>query len=91
MLGPVLEDVEQCRSGLTRCLELMRVVAVGEDRPAVAESTMRRASHANREPLHAAREGLLVRGFDDQVQVIGLHREVHDAKGALLAGGDRAA
>jgi len=69
---------------------LVRVVAVGEDGATVAESTMRRFRHANGEPLHPPRKGFLVLGLDDQMQVIGLEREMDDPKGVLLARGDRA-
>ncbi len=66
----------------------MCTVAVGKDVAAVAERAMSRARHANREPLHPPREGLLVRGLDDQVKVIGLHREMHDTKVVFLARSD---
>jgi len=69
----------------------MRVIAIREDGSAVAECAMGRADHANREPLHAARKGALIIGLDDQVQVIGLDGEVHDAKGILFASRDRTA
>ena len=69
----------------------MRVVAIREDVPAVPQRAMRGTRHSNREPLHTSRKGALVFGLDDQVQVIGLDREVHDAKGLFLARRDRAA
>jgi hypothetical protein len=69
----------------------MRVVAIREDVPAVPQRAMRGTRHSNREPLHTSRKGALVFGLDDQVQVIGLDREVHDAKGVLLASRDRVA
>jgi len=91
VLRPVLEHIEQRGARLPRTLELVRMVPVREDRTAMAERTMCRARHANRQPLHAAREGRLGRGLDDQVQMVGLNREVHDSKAVLLTRRDRAA
>ncbi len=88
VLRPVLKHIEQRSARLARGLELMCMVAVGEDGAAVSQCAMDRARHANREPLHAARKGLLVRGLDDQMQMIRLNRKVNDAKSVLLAGCD---
>lgn len=38
------------------------------------------AGGADREALHAATEGTLVRGFDEKVQMVVLNREVEDAE-----------
>jgi hypothetical protein len=67
------------------------MVAVREDGAAMAKRSVSRTRHSNRKPLHPPREGQLVRGLDDQVQVIGLNRKVHDPKVALLARRDRIA
>jgi hypothetical protein len=65
------------------------MVAVRKDGSTVAERTMYGERHANGQPLHPARKGLRVRSFDDQVQVLGLDREVNDPKAVLFARCDR--
>jgi hypothetical protein len=90
MLRPVLQHVEQGGAGFARGLELVRVVPVREDGPAVTQRTMSRSSHPNRQPLHPPRESPLVLSLDDQVKMIGLNGEVHNAEVVLLALRNRA-
>jgi hypothetical protein len=90
MLGPVLENIEQRSAGLARRFQLMRVIAVREDGSTRAKRTMNRVNHPNRKTLHASRECELIIGFDNQVKMVRLNREVHHAKVGLLARGDRA-
>jgi len=63
VLGPVLKDVQEGRAGLSRRSQLVRVIAVGEDPPAVPEGPVGCQGHANRQSLHAAGQGSLIVGL----------------------------
>src|SRR5262249_53960382 len=80
MMFPVLKHVDDCMPGRARRRESARVVAFGEYSAAAAQDAVNRAGEPNREPLEAARENIGVVGLDQQVDVIGLHREMHDAE-----------
>jgi hypothetical protein len=56
------------------------MVALGPDSPRPARHTVDRAGGANRETAHSPRELVLVRGFDEQVNVVVLHRELEHPK-----------
>jgi hypothetical protein len=62
------------------------VVPVRKDRPAPAQQRIEPLGDADREPLHPSREPPCVRGFDDEVQVIALHRELGEANCLPAAG-----
>ena len=68
----------------------MRVVTIREYRAALAKRTMHGMHHSDRERLHPARQGLFVVGLDNQVQMVRLNREMHNAKVGPLAGSNRA-
>src|SRR5207302_11258217 len=59
--------------------EDVRMIAVGPDPSIAAEEPVERLGDANREPLHAPGEGLLVFGLDEKMQVIALDRVMRDA------------
>ncbi|MDQ3032777.1 MAG: hypothetical protein M3Y87_10195 [Myxococcota bacterium] len=55
------------------------VIAIREHRPGPVDHTVDRARDAHAEPLDPAHQGRPALGLGDQVRVIALHREVHDA------------
>ena len=61
------------------------MVAVCEDRPAAAHDLVERAGHAHFEALHRAAQRQFVRRLDDEVGVVPLDREVHEAEAEALA------
>jgi len=61
------------------------MVTVREDRTAMAERAVGSVNHANGERLHAAREGVLILRFDDEVKMVGLDGELHHPEVVLLA------
>ena len=61
------------------------VVAIGDDPPAPAGKSIETPSQPNAESLHRPPKGDVVIGFDDQMQVIRLNREVHDPSTEPLA------
>src|SRR5262249_6849007 len=56
------------------------VVSVAKHVPLAAEKSVERSRETNREPCYPAREGTLVGCFGDEMNVVGLHGEMHDAK-----------
>ena len=62
------------------------MVAIAQHGPAAPEHPVHRARDPRRDRLHAAAEGLPVRGLDQEVQVIALDRELDDPEVALVAG-----
>src|SRR5215471_6987801 len=65
------------------------MVALGEYGAATAQDSVDRACQPHRETLHPARKRIRVFGLDEKMDVIGLHREMHDAE--PLARGTREA
>ena len=80
MFHPVLQHIEKCRASLAWIPQLMGLIAVRENQPAMSQRPVRGMNHPNRKRLHATRKGHLVIGLDNQVQVVRLDGEVHDAK-----------
>src|SRR5262245_40179744 len=84
VLARVQEDVGERVAHLARRLEPSRVVAVGEDLSRVAPELVQGAGEARGEPVHGARERVLARRLDDQVQVVRLHAVLDHAEGFVL-------
>jgi hypothetical protein len=92
----VLADVEQhVAQGETygaRRLQHAGVIAIGKEPAGTPELPIDGASDADRKPLDPARKCPPILRLRDQVQVISLHREVHEAEAKpLFPGGQRAA
>ena len=85
MYLPVLEHVPDRIGGLARRGEQLRVVAVGKHRALPAHHLVERARHPDFQPLHRPAQRLRVGGLDDEVRVVALHREVHQAEPEPLA------
>jgi len=89
MFQMVREQIHEHAADLRRARELPRVEAIAPDVAAFsAEQLVHPQREANDEAPHAPREARVggmnaaVVGLDDRVDVVGLDREVRDAKGA---------
>ncbi len=80
VLAPIHDHVNQTTPHLARCSQCSRVKSVAPKSAAPPENTVEGTRHTSREPGHSTREADLVPCFDQQMHVIRLHREVHDAK-----------
>src|SRR5690348_11994443 len=70
----VVEAVDERIADLARTREIATVVAIGPNLTAsAAQGGVEQPIRADREALHAAREGALVVRLDDEVQVVVLH------------------
>src|SRR6266496_2481502 len=87
MAREVAEHVGEGVPDLGGRAEHVRVVAVGEDGAATSHEPVERASDANLEPLHAARERRVVLRLEDEVEVVALDRHVCHAHEATFARG----
>ena len=86
----VEQDIADRVADLARGAQRAGVVAVREQAAAALEQRVDPTCEANSEALHAAREGGLAGGLDDQVEVVAEDVEVDDAEvAAMTAGGDR--
>lgn len=80
MLSKVEEHVDQGQAHLTRRAQGVGVVALVPDGAAATAGAVDGLGAANGEALQAAHKRLGVVGLDDQVDVVGLDREVNQAK-----------
>jgi hypothetical protein len=82
--APVVEHVRDDVARVLAVADLLRLVAELEHLAGAVPCAVDRARAVDREALHAARELLCVAGFDDQVQVVLLDRDVDDAEVATV-------
>jgi hypothetical protein len=61
------------------------MIAVGEELASTLQGAVDGASHAHAQTLDAARQGAPCVGLDEQMQVIGLYRKVHEAEAEAFA------
>src|SRR5207249_52743 len=77
----VVQAVNQGIADLPWVREIATMIAVGPYAPASAsDGGVEKAIRAHGEALHAAREGVVVVGLDDEMEVIVLDGELDDAK-----------
>lgn len=97
VLAPVVQDIGERVASLARAGDVLGVIPVGEDLSAAAmhrstagmlrcEGGVEALGGGDLERLHAARERLLVVCFDEEVDVIALHGDVHDAAVVIVGG-----
>jgi hypothetical protein len=84
VLFPIEKYINQDIANIARRLQRTSMVAVPEDAAARPEQTVYATRDPDGEPLHALTEAPSIVGFDDQMDVVGLHAKVHDAKKAPL-------
>jgi len=80
----VEQDVAEREPHFSWRLQRSRVVAVGKKAPFSRQLAIDGASDTNRETLNSAGERSAVTRLCNQVQVIALHREVHERKTEVL-------
>jgi hypothetical protein len=85
VLARVVEHVDKGPPHLERCPQHVLVRSIAEHGSAPAPQTVQRARDANAETAKAADERAPVIALGDQVHVVRLHREVHQAEARLLA------
>ena len=86
MPEPVREDVVDCVLHFANGTQDVHVEPFGKYLSAAAESAVEGLGDPDGEPLDASRERGAIVGLRDEVEVVALHREVHDAKVVPLAG-----
>jgi hypothetical protein len=86
VLAAVHQDVHECVAHRPGRGERAGVIPVGKDAPSAAEGAIDGASDADGEAAHARRESAGVIRFGDEVNVIGLDRELDDPKARTRRG-----
>jgi hypothetical protein len=85
VLAKIAEHIrERVPSGSRRC-QRAPVPSVGPEAPSSKDEAVHPPRDPNGETSHSSRKSVPVGGLDQQVQVISLHREMHDAKHAVMA------
>ena len=81
MFFVICEAIDERVANLARAREIATVVAISPDAPTpAAERSIEEAIRADGEALHPTRESGIVLRLDDEMQMIVLHRELHDAE-----------
>ena len=80
MFAPILQHVDEGRTYFARRGEWSGMVTIAEYLPASVEMMVDRSCHANREPARREQERRAVMRFNDEMNVIALHGEVHETK-----------
>jgi hypothetical protein len=91
MFTEVQQHVHQRLAHLLWAVQRPAVIAVGPHAPAPSCTAIDRAGATDRQSLQAAAERDVVVRLDDEVQVIGLHRELDQAKPPPAASRERVA
>ena len=89
MLAVVHQDIDQRMANFTRRAERARMESAAPDGSATSERSVERAPEPYQQAHHPSRKRLLVEGLDDQVDVVGLNRELHHAKPRAGGAGER--
>jgi hypothetical protein len=80
VLFPIKEYIDEDIANVPRRLQRASMVAVREDAAARPEQAIDATGDPDGKPLHTLTEAPSVVGFDDQMDVVRLHAEVHDTK-----------
>lgn len=91
MPAPVLQDIDQCRPYFPGSLQDACVITVGKEPPSASKYGIETSGDADIEPLDAAAEALGVFCFDHEMEVVVLHRPVHEPKAIALTSVRKAA
>jgi hypothetical protein len=84
VLAKVEEDIDEPAPSLGGRAERVSVIATVPDVPPPTDGTIDRLGATGGQALQASDEGDRVVALDDEVNVIGLHREVDDAERVLV-------
>jgi len=85
VLTKIREHVEQRVPHLSRGLELVAVPAIGPERTAATEKAVHVKRNADGNAADSAGQGSLVARFDDEVNVVPLHRKMEDPEALRVA------
>jgi hypothetical protein len=80
MLPEIEYDIDNSTAYFAWCRERARVIATSPYRASSVQNAIDRASHPNGHARDTSGERLPVVGFDEEVYVVALHREVNQAK-----------
>jgi hypothetical protein len=80
VLAKVCQDVNQGIAHGTWTFERARMETIRPKLPAATQCTIHAPSHADRKPLHAARQRLFPRRLHQHMDMVRLNRKLHDAK-----------
>ena len=80
MLAPVVEDVDQRVPHFARRPQKARVISIGPNVPAPAQSSIDGAGHTDREAAHTTLEPRRRVRFHQQMQMIPLNAELKNAE-----------
>jgi len=80
MLPAIEQNVDQTVPDLAGRSQRAAVETIGPHAAGVSDPPVDRLRQANAEPLHPARQRGRAVGLDEQVQVVRLDREMHDAE-----------
>ena len=84
MLACVEQDVPQRAARCARRLQRASMISIGEYLAPAVKLPVDRARDADRQTLHSARQSATVRCLREQVQMIALHRKMHEPKAKTL-------
>jgi hypothetical protein len=85
VLSKVAEHVGERVTRGSRRGQNVSVPSVGPETPSSKDEAIHAPRDSHCQPSHAGGKRAFVRSFDDQVQVIRLHREVHHSKNVMMA------
>ncbi len=88
---PVSQHIDQRGPDLPRRRQRPGMVALGPEGPPAMQRPVHRPRDADLQPLESAREPGAIVGLDEQVDVVGLDRELEHAEAAARGGGQRVA
>lgn len=89
VLAEIQEHVDKSQADFARRSQGMGVITLGPDGATTFESAIDGARTPDAEPLQTAREIAAAIGFDDEVQMVRLDREVNDSEGVTTRRGKR--
>jgi hypothetical protein len=85
MLADIEQHITQSKVHRARRRQRARMVPVRKHPPFAPELAIGRASHPNRQPLHPSRQRPPITRLHEQMQMIPLHRKLHQPKAETLA------
>jgi hypothetical protein len=91
MMSMIVKDVDERTPDFERRAQGARVVPLREDGATPAETGIETTRESDREALHRARKRALSVCFGNQVNVIRLHREVHETRAIAPLGSTKRA
>src|SRR5687768_13181063 len=80
VLFPIREHVHQAVPHFARRRNRPHMVTIAPNTPSPSENAVDRTCYANRKAARTARKSAPVIRFDEKMEMIHLHREMHDAK-----------